>query len=416
MEINIKQAMHDALYNKTEAQKRLSTPASLDDYFKKQQMTERAIRELENGGGVSDEVKKYVDVAALKQSLEESKRAGNNEGVKAGELLGSSESKATKEQLKETSKALSALSMNINDRFEKSPPPDATIVAMEEYEKASKKIKDLKLAQEKKGVNSAVENATKNLDLEPIKNRTIVNSTTISAPENAKSLANPLATTNTSATGVKFVDEYSQKEVVIPLDNDNAKKLIEKFGSLEEASDYVKGWYYEAAYGVGYLEHDSDSDGVISKEEAKNLKALVSLTSEKQNSYKSLNEALSSDDERNKFLDEFGFINSLAGFINHSIRQDSDTSGALSMKELVGEEHIESIALSIAEQKPLELFAFHRLLLGTKENGEQEIYASLMSLGAKGEIKSEESGLQNITEDNNKNPELQKDEVKTLQV
>ncbi len=378
MEINLSQAIQDALYNKSTESKRLSTPSSLDDYFKKQEMTERAIRELESGGGVSSEVKKYVDVAALKKSLDEAKSLSSEDKTSdAASMIGS------------------AGGSKSGDRFEKSPPPDKNTLSMEEYEKASKKLMLQQLikqsASEKLELENQVEQSVNLVD--SLKSKTIVNSSTTYTPENASALANPLAQNQAKTQGVSFVDEYSQKEVTIPLDEDNLQKLVEKFGSAQEASDYVKGWYYEAAYGVGYLQNDTDGDGVISKEEAKNLKALVSLTGESENSYKSLNEALSDDAARDAFLDEFGYIDSLSAFINHSIRQDVDTSGSLSLSELVGESNAQNVAQAIVGKENLDLFAFHHLILRNNE-GSYDYLASLMNGSKESEVASTSSPSQ----------------------
>lgn len=377
--MELKSAMHNALYHKSPESQRLSTPASLEDHFKKQEMTKRAISELESGRGVSAEVREYVDVEALQKSLEAAKNQPS-EG--------------------EASEALGMLGAGAKggDRFVPSAPPLAGTQSMEAYEKASHKLKIQQhlergiVKEEKIQANEAAksqESNTRDSDIQALKAKSIVRSSSTFAPKNPSALTNPLSAPLENRAGVSFIDEYSKQEIHLPLDEDNAKRLSEKFGSLEAARDYVKAWYHEGAYGVGYLQHDDDQDGVISKEEAKNLKALVSLTSDEP-TYRSLNEALEDDASREAFLEEFGFIDSLAAFINHSIRQDSDSDGALSFTELVGSERADSVAAAILDKNPMDLFAFHRLLM-FKEEENYEALASLITPANPESKESEES-------------------------
>ena len=208
-------------------------------------------------------------------------------------------------------------------------------------------------------------------------NKSLVSAGSYPIPKDAKQYYNPLEVTDTTpaadANTLRFTDEHSGKTIQLKLDSDNAQKLTEKFGSLQAAEDYVKSWYYEAAYGVGYLEFDSDGNGTISQQEAKALKALVALGVEPPNNYRSLNEALANDADRDRFLEEFGFIDSLEMFINHSIRQDKDSSGTLEFAELAGK-NSEKVAQKVTELQEsgddalLDIFAFNRLLLGTIDN------------------------------------------------
>lgn len=118
---------------------------------------------------------------------------------------------------------------------------------------------------------------------------------------------------------VEFTDEVSGKQVRVPLTQENAQKLTEQFGSLESASDYVKGFYYDAAYKMGYLSSDTDGDGKISLEEGVNLKTLVSLMN---GNYSSVSEQFGGNVEmQKKFLEQVGFIDNLSDFINHSMRK-----------------------------------------------------------------------------------------------
>lgn len=193
-----------------------------------------------------------------------------------------------------------------------------------------------------------------------------------SIPNDARTLSNPLEVQNVDSkiahNVVRFVDEHSGKIIDVPLDDDNMEKLINKFGSLEKATDYVKNWYSEAAYGVGYLQFDTNADGTISKEEAKSLKALVALNAQPPNNYRSLNDAFKNEADKDRFLEEFGFISSLADFINHSIRQDTDTNGSLNFEELTGENSKVVAKEVLKSDSLLDIFAFNRLILGMVGN------------------------------------------------
>ena len=227
-------------------------------------------------------------------------------------------------------------------------------------------------------------------------NKSLVNAGGYPIPKDAKQYHNPLevtaATPAPGANALRFVDEHSGKTIQLVLDDDNAQKLTEKFGSLQKAEDYVKNWYYEAAYGVGYLQFDGDGDGTISQQEAKALRALVALGIEPPNNYRSLNDTLANDADRDRFLEEFGFIDSLAMFINHSIRQDKDTSGTLDFAELAGKNSTE-VAQKVSELQEsgddalLDIFAFNRLILGTIDN--TDVLLSLFG-NQKGESNTDE--------------------------
>ena len=143
---------------------------------------------------------------------------------------------------------------------------------------------------------------------------------------------------NTEAlgNGVEFVDEVSGKKVRVPLNDANTQKLIDKFGSLDEASDYVKGFYYDAAYKMGYLSNDSNQDGTISVDEGIHLKSLVSLL---DGNYDSIAERIGSDEAmQKKFLEQVGFIDNIGDFINHAISQDSNVDGALNLNEMLDDD------------------------------------------------------------------------------
>ncbi|MDE5602841.1 MAG: hypothetical protein K2I71_02845, partial [Helicobacter sp.] len=128
---------------------------------------------------------------------------------------------------------------------------------------------------------------------------------------------------------VSFVDEVSGKTIHVPLNEENIKRLNEKFGTLQKASDYVKGWYYDAAYKVGYLSEDKDGDGSISVDEGIHLKSLVSVIDSK---YYSVAQSIPQEKQK-RFLEQVGFIDNLGDFINHSITQDMNLDGNLNLKE-----------------------------------------------------------------------------------
>ncbi|RAX58823.1 hypothetical protein CCZ01_01100 [Helicobacter monodelphidis] len=226
-------------------------------------------------------------------------------------------------------------------------------------------------------------------------NKPLVNSGgSITPPENIEDLYNPLELKDSSIqlprNSIKITDKYSGKEVVITLDEDNVERLEKKFGSLEKASSYLEGWYNDAAYGVGYLKYDADGNGTISKEEARHLKGLVSVSEEPPSNYKSLSDIFSNEKDMDAFLDEFGFIGSISEFINHSIRQDEDLDGVLNFKELAGENSKE-VAKKVINGEVSDIFALNRLVIG--KAGESNIDDFLNIIG-----KMQEKSTQNTEE------------------
>lgn len=205
--------------------------------------------------------------------------------------------------------------------------------------------------------------------------------------EEVKNAYNPLEINAEESVGenaISFIDEVSGKKVAIPLSEANAKKLNEKFGSLEAASDYIKGWYYDAAYGMGYLEGDVEGDGKISLEEGIHLNSLVSL---KDGQYHSIAEQIpGSVDEQMKFLEQVGFIDNLGDYINHSISQDSNLDGALSLNEIMGDKKEIMFFQTSKDSKSLDIFVIQKFNLEV-ENIEESLNNILLNLGAKEEIK-----------------------------
>ena len=336
--VNYGALMQEALNpkNKSEENKRLSTTSTQDDYFKKQQLIKEAVAQLQSNGYVEPKIAKEVNVEALKESLQQ---AGENNSSALGMLGNMESSEATKQsQIAAQEESMLKSAINIADKMQVQPPMDNPL--------ADAKIEDLELQRQmKETIKQSVENDTlvnREGKKGGILNQTIVQ-TSPKAPSNitqeAKDIYNPLAVSeNTEAlgNGVEFVDEVSGKKVRVPLNDANAQKLIDKFGSLEEASDYVKGFYYDAAYKMGYLSNDSNQDGTISVDEGIHLKSLVSLL---DGNYYSIAERIGSDEAmQKKFLEQVGFIDNIGDFINHVISQDSNVDGALNLNEMLDDD------------------------------------------------------------------------------
>lgn len=199
--------------------------------------------------------------------------------------------------------------------------------------------------------------------------------------EEIKNAHNPLEVIQINeksiAQAVEFTDEVSGKKVSVPLSDENAQKLIEKFGSLEEARDYVKGFYYDAAYKTGYLSGDSDGDGKISLEEGLHLKSLVSLL---DGNYYSIADRIGGGLEaQKKFLEQVGFIDSIGDFINHSITQDSNFDGVIHFNEMIGDDG-KAVLFKIGakEEGNVEMFVIWKFNIGTT----QSPFDVLLNLGA----------------------------------
>ncbi|PZT48384.1 hypothetical protein B6S12_04110 [Helicobacter valdiviensis] len=327
-----------ALASRNDENKRLSTTSSQDETFEKQRLIEEAIAQLKQTGSVSAEIASKVDVDSIKKSLE-----GQDSGESSAlSMIGEGKSEeATKANVKDAkgstpmglnpsldSKGNAALSQFIIGRLEDQKN--------DESQKIKEDIKRSVQNDEQVSKSDTNKESTRWLD------KNLVN-TTPNKPESIsdtiKEAFNPLEEKGQSEqtqNNISFIDEVSGKKVSIPLTEENAKKLKEKFGSLEEASDYIKGWYYEAAYSSGYLEADKDGDGKISTEEGIHLKTLVSL---KNGETHSVAERIPGGEEaQKKFLEQVGFIDNIADYINHNIERDNDLDGSLNLKELMGED------------------------------------------------------------------------------
>lgn len=401
--VNYGALMQDALNpkNKSEENERLSISSSQEDYFKKQQMIKEAMQQLQNNGYVEPKIAKEVDVEALKESLQKANN-GESSGI---EMLGSAESSEAKKQslMSAKNEALKestlASAIDIENKMQ-NQPQNALDKEKQELE-AQKKMKE--------NILQSVENDTlvkRGSKKDGILDKAIVQ-TNSKAPsdisEEVKEVYNPLEITEKSDKSIKqaveFTDEVSGKKISVPLSDENAQKLIEKFGSLEEASDYVKGFYYDAAYKMGYLSGDSDGDGKISLEEGVHLKSLVSL---RDGSYYSIADRLGGElESQKKFLEQVGFIDNISDFINHSITQDSNFDGAITLNEMMGDDG-KAILFKVDEQASgnVEMFVIWKFNFDLTQ---ESLGDTLLNLGAKDEAKVEVADKKDIKEYADKN-------------
>ncbi|WP_279128131.1 hypothetical protein [Helicobacter winghamensis] len=401
--VNYGALMQDALNpkNKSEENERLSISSSQEDYFKKQQMIKEAMQQLQNNGYVEPKIAKEVDVEALKESLQKANN-GESSGI---EMLGSAESSEAKKQSLMSAKnealkeSMLASAIDIENKMQ-NQPQNALDKEKQELE-AQKKMKE--------NILQSVENDTlvkRESKKDGILDKAIVQ-TNSKAPsdisEEVKEAYNPLEITEKSDKSIKqaveFTDEVSGKKISVPLSDENAQKLIEKFGSLEEASDYVKGFYYDAAYKMGYLSGDSDGDGKISLEEGVHLKSLVSL---RDGSYYSIADRLGGElESQKKFLEQVGFIDNISDFINHSITQDSNFDGAITLNEMMGDDG-KAILFKVGEQASgnVEMFVVWKFNFDLTQ---ESLGDTLLNLGAKDEAKVEVADKKDIKEYADKN-------------
>lgn len=375
--VNYGALMQEALNpkNKSEENKRLSTTSTQDDYFKKQQLIKEAVAQLQSNGYVEPKIAKEVNVEALKESLQQ---AGENNSSALGMLGNMESSEATKQsQMAAQEESMLKSAVNIADKMQVQSPMNNPL--------SDAKMEDLELQRQmKETIKQSVENDTlvnREGKKGGILNQTIVQ-TSPKAPSNitqeAKDVYNPLVVSeNTEAlgNGVEFVDEVSGKKVRVPLNDANTQKLIDKFGSLDEASDYVKGFYYDAAYKMGYLSNDSNQDGTISVDEGIHLKSLVSLL---DGNYYSIAERIGSDEAmQKKFLEQVGFIDNIGDFINHAISQDSNVDGALNLNEMLDDDG-KAVLFKVGSSN-VEMFVVWRFNFDFTQEGLDD---TLLNLGA----------------------------------
>lgn len=201
-------------------------------------------------------------------------------------------------------------------------------------------------------------------ELESMLNTDIVTSGTTQT-DSVSELFNPLLTSDETGTDnlITFLDTYTQSSVSVPLSDATVAKLTEQFGSLEESAEYVQQWYNYAAYEVGYLKSDQDSDGQISFDEAMDLKLMLEVDGQLNfQGMSSLNETMSDATEREQFLSEFGYMATMEEFINAQILNDTDSSGSLSFQEITGNNALKGIDMLLSGEAD-DAFSFNRALL-----------------------------------------------------
>ncbi|WP_297809826.1 hypothetical protein [uncultured Helicobacter sp.] len=387
--VNYSDWMKEALNpeNKSAENERLSITSSQEDYFKKQRLIQEAIAQLQSRGSVSSEIAKEIDVESLKKSLKDAEN-GESNALNIGE---GSESSEARKQSQLNAKAQSATlktAVNVLDKEQNITPnvlQQATNVAEDEEIQKTKDI--IKQSIDNDSLANRMADRTSGLFNKPVFSTSPIVPSNVS--EQDKTAYNPLAIQADSTTesvqgilAVEFTDEVSGTNVRVPLTQENADKLKEQFGSLEMASDYVKGFYYDAAYKMGYLSSDSDGDGKISLDEGVNLKTLVSLMS---GEYSSVSEQFGGNVEmQKKFLEQVGFIDNLADFINHSISQDGNFDGSLSLNEILNGTN-EAVFLKTAQNansSSVEVLVIQSFKI---EFNQEELNDTLLNLGAKAE-------------------------------
>jgi hypothetical protein len=170
--------------------------------------------------------------------------------------------------------------------------------------------------------------------------RDVINTKDIDIPENVEELFNPL-NVNQKGNVVTFEDEVTGKDVNVILTQRNQSRINDKFGSTEtaKAKDYIKGWYYESAYKVGFLEANKSQSGFISEREALELRNIYVVDKEgKVKDNVSPKEYFASPLQAAEFVRKFGYFDNLNDNINKSIELDSDFGGNIELKSLLGDE------------------------------------------------------------------------------
>lgn len=390
--VNYSDWMKEALNpeNKSGENKRLSITSSQEDYFKKQRLIQEAIAQLQSNGSVDAKIAKEIDVESLKKSLKDAEN-GESNALSIGE---GSESSEARKQSQLSAKAQNTALQSAINVLDKNQIPTSNPL----QESPSPTDKEAKEAQKAKDI------IKQNIENDSLTNRMAdrvggglfdkpVFSTSSTAPndinEQDKTAYNPLVIQADSTTesvqgilAVEFTDDVSGANVRVPLTQENADKLKEQFGSLEAASDYVKGFYYDAAYKMGYLSSDVDGDGKISLEEGVNLKTLVSLMS---GEYSSVSEQFGGNVEmQKKFLEQVGFIDNLADFINHSISQDSNFDGSLSLNEILNSTN-EAVFLKTAQSANTSSVEVLLIQSFKMEFNRESLNDTLLNLGASAE-------------------------------
>lgn len=370
--------------SRTPENKRLSTTSSQEDYFEKQKLMQEAITQLKQNGSVSPKIAKEIDVEALKNSLENSQEGQASALSMLGQ--GGESQEAAKNSVLDSKNAIPN-PLALDEEVQNSQYLAAFDKSASEASKAKEKEeikREIKESVTSKNQESATPTSTMGVFFE----KTLVQTSTTkpqNVSEEVKNAYNPLEVKegeNIAQNAVSFVDEVSGKTISVPLSEENVEKLVAKFGSLEEASDYVKGWYYDAAYNMGYLSGDSNGDGSISLEEGIHLKSLVSL---KDSQYYSIAERIPGGEEaQKKFLEQVGFIDNLGDYINHSISQDSNLDGALNLNEMMGDNNELVLFKTGGESNNVDIFVIQKFSFEIGEV-EETLNDILLNLGTKDE-------------------------------
>lgn len=310
--VNYGSMIQNALSSRSSENKRLATTTSQEDYFKKQQLTKEALAQLESSGYVNPNIAKEVDIEALKDSIQKAKNGENSALDALSSTKSSAKPKQTNTQIIQDNALQSAISLENKNQI---------------------------LSTESKNTHESVQKDLQATLQSPVFQQAIVKTSTTPPQINSaqKDAYNPLEITETTQEnsvqqGVKFTDKANGKEVFIPLDTDNAKKLTEHFGDLESASAFVEGYYYDVAYKMGYLEADIDNNGTISLDEAVNLRDFVDIFSGDYHSSAELMGHLTLEQQK-EFLNNAGYVDNIATMINRSIMRDINCDGAINLAE-----------------------------------------------------------------------------------
>jgi hypothetical protein len=223
---------------------------------------------------------------------------------------------------------------------------DITVTAMKAKIELMLKEQTEKKSQPNQIVDAAQETGLKVADIYNILNTNLVDATSdITAP--STEYTNPLEQVSEGENVVSFIDDLSGNEVFVTLTNDNRASIEKRFGDInsDESKEFVKSWYNEAAYQVGYLQSDVDQDGRISMAEAKelNMMLVVDNNGNLQDST-NLNEMFSGNTKKiDNFILQHGYVDNINEFINISISDDKNFDNKLSFKEVAKEQSYDFI-------------------------------------------------------------------------
>lgn len=357
-----------------------------EDFFKQQKALQEATQQVEQRGYADPEYAREVNIQSIKDALNQEKE--NTSSNTSGDSGTSSEDVTS--TLSSGSLALmSNLQGKVKTSSEEKPKEQTNFTQ-----------------KSKQQVIQSLQN-----DMES--NKPIIKSSaTKPEVENNDSYFNPLEVKEgkqQDKNSVSFIDEVSGRQVAVSLTDENIKRLEEKFGNLEAATDYVKGWYYDAAYSVGYLQTDTNSDGVVSLEEAQKLKAFVSLDSAK---YSSISDIIPDEAAQKNFLETFGFTNNITDFINGSIEQDTDLDGILGVRELLSEE--DNVLLNVGNGF-VEAFAYQRTQIKINIEVQMQFSDILLNLGTNSKEESQKPKENVESEQDKENKKLEKAREEELQ-